>query len=277
MTGGTSGYFGSGAVRLHYLDHGSGDSDLVIVPGITSPAATWEFVAERLADRFRVLTLDVRGRGLSDRPPRGYSLQDYARDLAAMVRELGLDHPALLGHSMGARIVAAYAVLHPGSAGPLVIVDPPLSGPGRDPYPITLERFRDQIQQAREGLTVEEVHRQYPRWTEDACRLRVEWLPTCDETAVVESHRSFENEDILPYLRQLSGPALFVYGLDSPVVTEEGAREVAEANPALELVGVPDAAHMLPWENLEGFLEPMVSFLARTTRPAGHAAKGSPQ
>ena len=277
MSSRTSGHFGSGGLSLHYLEYGSGPTDLVVVPGITSPAITWEFVAERLADEYRVLILDVRGRGLSDKPAHGFSLRDYADDLAAMVRELGLARPALLGHSMGARIVAAFAVLHPGSAGPLVIADPPLSGPGRDPYPITLERFREQIRQARAGLTVAEVRRQYPRWSEDACRLRAEWLATCDETAVVESHRGFENEDILPYLRKLSPPALFVYGLDSPVVTEAGAREVADANPVLEIVGIPDAAHMLPWENLDGFLEPTRRFLAGATRPADPVVKGGPE
>lgn len=253
----------AGDLRLHYLEHGSAPADLVIVPGITSPAATWAFVAEPLASDYRVLTLDSRGRGLSGTPREGFSLQDYAADLAAMVDTLGLDRPVLLGHSMGARIVAAFSVLHPGRAGPLVIADPPMSGPGRDPYPITLETFRRQLREAREGLSVAEVQRQYPRWSEDACRLRVEWLGTCDETAVVESHRGFEHEDVMPYLREVRPPALFLYGLDSPVVTESAVAEVAAANPELELAGVADAAHMLPWENLDGFLDAVRGFLAR--------------
>lgn len=257
---GADGWFRSDDLRLHYLEYGSGPP-LVIVPGITSPAITWEFVAELLADEHRVLTLDNRGRGLSDKPASGFSLRDYAGDLAAMIRYLELERPALLGHSMGARIVTALAVLHTGLAGPLVIADPPMSGPGRDPYPITLERFRAQIREARDGLTAEEVHRQYPRWSPEACRLRAEWLATCDERAVVESHRSFEEEDIVPYLREVPRRALFVYGLESPVVTAAGAAEISEANPRLEIVGVPDAAHMLPWENLDGFLEPTREFL----------------
>jgi N-formylmaleamate deformylase len=145
-----------------------------------------------------------------------------------------------------------------------------MSGPGRPPYPITRETFRRQIVQARdEGVTVAEIQRQYPRWSEEACVLRAEWLSSCDETAVLESHRSFEEEDILPGLRAVPPPALFLYGAGSPVVTPEAAREVAEANSNLEMVVVPDAAHMIPWENLAGFMEPVTGFLERVRRKDG--------
>ncbi len=255
-------YFMSGDLRLHYIEYGSGP-DLVIVPGITSPAITWGFVAAPLASTHRVLCLDNRGRGLSDKPRRGFSLEDYTRDLKAMVDELRLERPILLGHSMGARIIAVFSARHPDRAGPLLIVDPPMSGPGRAPYPITRETFRKQVVQARdEGVTVAEIRGQYPRWDEEACRLRAEWLGSCDETAVLESHRSFEQEDILPFLRAVKAPALFLYGEESPVVTAESVKEVAE-NPELEMVGVPGAAHMLPWENFAGFLAPVQSFLER--------------
>src|SRR5690606_22854942 len=146
----------------------------------------------------------------------GYALRDYAGDLAAVIENLGLERPALLGHSMGARIIAVLAVLRPELAGPLVIADPPMSGPGRDPYPMTLEAFRRQLQEVNEGtVTLDDIRRSYPRWDDEACRLRIEWLDTCAEVAVIESHNSFEQEDIVPYLRQVRPPALFLYGQDS--------------------------------------------------------------
>lgn len=262
---GTGHYVQAGSLRLHYLEYGSGPGELVIVPGITSPAATWDPVSEALARGRRVRTLDTRGRGLSDRPAQGFALLDYVSDLAAFVRELSLERPALLGHSMGARIVAAFRVLHPELAGPVVIADPPMSGPDRDPYPIPLATFREQLREARNGLTPADMRRLYPLWSEEACRLRAEWLATCDETAVVESHRGFESEDVVPFLRRVQPPALFLYGLESPVVTEEAAQEVAAANPELEIVGVPAAGHMLPWENPEGFVEDTRQFLERSS------------
>ena len=59
-----------------------------------------------------MLVLDVRGRGLSDTPADGFTLPEYAGDVAAVIDELELEPPVVLGHSMGARIAAAFGVLH---------------------------------------------------------------------------------------------------------------------------------------------------------------------
>jgi N-formylmaleamate deformylase len=156
---GRSGYVDTD-VRLHHLEYGNVSSPpLVIVPGITSPAATWEFISIQLAPDYRVITLDLRGRGLSDQPADGFTLPDYARDVAAVIEALGLERPSLVGHSMGARIAAATAVHSPGVAGPLVLADPPLTGPGRGPYPMSLEAFMAQLDSARSGAGVEELRR----------------------------------------------------------------------------------------------------------------------
>src|SRR5688572_5398500 len=90
---GRSEFVVAGGLRHHYLQYGNGPP-IVVVPGITSPAITWEFVAEELADEFAVYALDVRGRGLTDRAASGaYRLPDFAADVAAVVEALDLDRP----------------------------------------------------------------------------------------------------------------------------------------------------------------------------------------
>jgi N-formylmaleamate deformylase len=56
---------------------------------------------------------------------------------------------------------------------------------------------------------------------------------------------------------------LFLYGAESPVVTAEGAAEVAAANPRADIEAVAGAAHMLPFDNLDGFLDAVRRFVAR--------------
>jgi N-formylmaleamate deformylase len=258
---GRSGRFETDGLRLHYLEYGDAGPELVIVPGITSPAITWEFVAEDLAREHRVITLDVRGRGLSDRAgPGGYALESYAADVEALVGVVGLERPIVLGHSMGARIAAAFGALHPDAAGPLLVVDPPLSGPGREPYPFPLEPYVRSLHQAQAGATADDMRPFFPTWTDEQLGVRADWLGTCDETAVVETYENFHNEDFFDYWPRLRPPALFVYGLDSPVVPDEAVAEIAAANPAAQIEGVPAAGHMIPWDNLSGFLEVVRSF-----------------
>jgi len=267
---GTSGYATRDGVQLHHLEYGAGgDPAIVVLPGITSPAITWEFVAEPLAaDGARVIVADIRGRGLSDAPPTGYTLPDYAADAAAVIDALQLDRPVILGHSMGARIAAALGALHPDRCGPMIIVDPPLTGPGRPSYPTPLESFREQLHEAYAGTTAEAVKRFYPRWSDREAQIRAEWLPTCAEHAVVETWHNFDREDFFALWRQLPAPLLFVYGEESPVITPTGLEEVLATNPHAEAAGVPRAGHMIPWENLDGFLGAVRSFLGGRVRAA---------
>jgi N-formylmaleamate deformylase len=167
---------------------------------------------------------------------------------------------------MGARIAAAFGVLNADVSGPLVIVDPPLTGPGRPEYATSLEAFMEQLEKARAGATVDDLRPYFPTWDDEQLRLRAEWLPTCDETAVRETWLNFHTEDLFEYLRALRPPALFMYGGESPAVSAEGADEVREANPELEIACIPGAGHMIPWDNLEEFLSETRRFLAEHGR-----------
>jgi len=265
---GDSRYVEAHGMRHHYLEYnGGGDPTIVILPGITSPAITWEFVAEELAgDGARVLVTDVRGRGLSDTPADGYDLKQYADDAAAIIRDAGAERPIVLGHSMGARIAAALAAQHPDLVGPMIVIDPPLTGPGRAEYPTPLDAFRQQLKQGYEGTTAEEVGRFYPRWPQRELEIRAEWLASCDENAVVKTWENFHTEDFFDVWPAVRAPILFMYGEESPVVTSEGLAEVMEKNPAAEIVGIPTAGHMIPWENLPDFLAAVRGFVSASAR-----------
>ncbi|GHD21797.1 alpha/beta hydrolase [Nocardiopsis kunsanensis] len=264
-------WFRSGGLRLHALDYGaleqaSGAGErpsLLILPGITSPAISMDFVARRLTDVARPVVVDLRGRGLSDAPDDGdYSLDAYADDVEAAVEGLGLGRTVLLGHSLGARIAAAAAV-RPGAAYTgSILVDPPMSGPGRAPYPTTLEAFRKQLQQAQRGTDAEEVAAFWPRWSLRERELRARWLASCATESIDATHRGFEAEDFFDYWGSVPQPTTLVYGADSPVVDAAGVKEAAEAHPGAELVGVEGAGHMIFWDAPEGAMTAVRESLA---------------
>ncbi|MHA6625916.1 alpha/beta fold hydrolase [Pseudonocardia sichuanensis] len=236
----------SGDLRLHVLDYGGDGVPLVVLPGITSPAITMDFVARELTDLVRPIVVDVRGRGLSD-SGKSYTLEDYADDTLAVLDGLGLDRPLLLGHSMGARIAAVVAARGVPLRG-TVLVDPPMSGPGRGPYPTTLEAFLGQLEQAQRGTDADEVGRSWPRWPRREQELRARWLSSCDAEAIAATHSGFESEDFFATWPHVPVPTVLVHGGDSPVVTAEGAAEAAATNPAARLEEVPGAGHMVFWD-----------------------------
>lgn len=250
-------WFRSGGLRLHALDYGAVEQasgvqerpSALILPGITSPAISMDFVARRLTDLVRPVVVDLRGRGLSDAPDDGdYSLGAYADDVEAAVEGLELGRTVLLGHSLGARIAAA-AAIRPGAAyAGSILVDPPMSGPGRGPYPTTLEAFREQLEQARRGTDAEEVAGFWPRWTLRERELRARWLASCASESIDATHRGFETEDFFDYWDSVPRPTTLVYGADSPVVDAAGAKEAASANSGARLVEVADAGHMVFWD-----------------------------
>jgi N-formylmaleamate deformylase len=238
----------SGALRLHVLDYGGAGVPLVVLPGITSPAITMDFVARELTDLVRPIVLDVRGRGLSDSGP-SYTLDDYAADTLAVVAGLGLDRPLLLGHSMGARIAAVVAASGGADARGTVLMDPPMSGPGRAPYPTSLAAFLGQLAEAQRGTDADEVASSWPRWPRPEQELRARWLSSCDEAAIAATHAGFESEDFFDAWPKVPAPTVLLHGADSPVVTAAGVAEARAANAGATFVAIPDAGHMVFWDN----------------------------
>jgi N-formylmaleamate deformylase len=257
VPGSGSVFFRSGGLRLHAAVHrpdaAPSRRPAVVVPGITTPAGAFAAAAQRLADAGReVFVLDMRGRGLSERAPSGvHRSGDYAQDVLALLDHLGLDGPVLMGHSLGARVVAAARALVPGSAAGVVAVDPPMSGPGRRPYPIALSQFVDGILGARAGRGERDAREHYPTWPEEQIAARARWLASCDEVAVVESYAWFHLEAFTPVWRQVEPPALLLYGDKSPVVTADDVEELMAANRRAQVTGVSGCGHMVPWDNLE--------------------------
>jgi N-formylmaleamate deformylase len=258
-TNAVSRWIDSGDVTLHVLDYGGTRTPCIVVPGITTPAVAWDFVARELLDVVRPIVLDVRGRGLSARSS-SYSTVDYAADVEAVWRALELSGAILLGHSMGARIAAVVAARGNVAPAASLLVDPPMSGPGRAPYPMSLQVFQQQLAAARAGITAADVAEIYPDWPTAELELRARWLATCDDAAVEQTHVAFEQEDFFDVWPDVPAPAILIYGAESPVVTAAGAEEADRTNSGATLVSVDRAGHMVPWDNLAGFLDAVRSY-----------------
>ena len=244
----TSRWVRSGDLALHVLDYGGDARPLVMLPGISNPAVSLDFIARELTDLVRPVIVDMRGRGLSDSAD-SYSLQDYIGDLAAVIDGLGLGAPVVLGHSMGARVAAFAASQGVGATSGTILVDPPMSsGPGRGPYPVPLALFTDQLEQAVRGVTPEEVAQQWPAWPTREHGIRARWLSSCDPEALRQTHAGFESDDFFAFWPAVPAPTVLMHGETSPMVTASDIREARAANPSAHFIEVAKAGHMIFWE-----------------------------
>jgi pimeloyl-ACP methyl ester carboxylesterase len=112
-------------IRLHVLEWTgpAGASPIVLAHGLSSNAHIWDAVAPRLAERHRVVALDQRGHGLSDKPDEGYAFESIVADLRALIEALALERPVLVGHSWGGNVAVQYAATYPDDVAGLVLVD----------------------------------------------------------------------------------------------------------------------------------------------------------
>ena len=255
-------------IRQHYLRYGGNEgaraqrTAVIVIPGITSPAITWGFVGERFGLHFDTYVLDVRGRGLSEASDSlDYSIDAQAADVIAFAAALGLKDYALVGHSMGARIGIRAARSQPAGLSKLVMIDPPVSGPGRRAYPSKLPWYVDSMALARQGCSAEQMRAFCPTWTESQLQLRAEWLHTCDERAIVTSFDAFHSDDIhadLPHIKIASH--LIVAGRGD-VLLPVDIEEIQSLLPQVGVARVDNAGHMIPWDDEAGFYAAFGNFL----------------
>lgn len=160
----TSSYAQVNGVTLHYV-HGGEGSPLILVPGW--PETWWEYrkVMPALATRHRVVAVDIRGMGGSEKVTSGFEKKSMAEDIKALVHHLGYEKANIAGHGIGAMITFAYAANHPEATDKVAILNtthiddsyyefPMVPRPG-DPPPhrwwLAFNQVRDLPEQLLEG------------------------------------------------------------------------------------------------------------------------------
>jgi haloacetate dehalogenase len=110
-------------IRLHYVREGEGPL-VLLLHGWPQTWYCWRRLIPPLAERYTVVAPDLRGYGLSDKPPAGYDKRTMAEDVRALVGHLGHRRVALLaGHDRGARVAHRWALDHPDEVERLAVLD----------------------------------------------------------------------------------------------------------------------------------------------------------
>lgn len=153
-----------GDVALNVVEDGPADAPpLLVMHGILGSAETWDWMVPRVEDRFRVLRLEFRGHGESDRAPGAYDMEHYVSDAVAVCEEVAGAPCAVIGHSLGGGTAAGLAQTRPDLTRGILLEDAPLVAPAEllgtghaliDTF-VFLRAQLPQLQSA--GTTVEEM------------------------------------------------------------------------------------------------------------------------
>ena len=113
-------------ITLRYLETGSGSPHLLFVHGWCCNHTYWRDQIPHFAKKHRVVGVDLRGHGESDKPDEDYGIPAFVDDLAWLIKELHLDKPVVIGHSMGGTIALNLARKHPELTSAIILVDSPI-------------------------------------------------------------------------------------------------------------------------------------------------------
>lgn len=119
-----------GGLDLFVRDTATSLPPILCLHGRWGRGETWSDLIERTRDRYRIIAPDLRGHGLSGRPVARYAAEDFVSDLHELLRSLACGPAIVIGHSMGGRIAAYLAVLHPGDVKAVAILDSSAEGKG---------------------------------------------------------------------------------------------------------------------------------------------------
>lgn len=254
-------YADADGVRLHYETSGEGPQIAVFVHGWPGCWLWWEETVRRLPRRLCCYRIDIRGAGMSERPTGGYTIEQYASDIAAFADGLGLERFVYVGHSTGGAIGYQLALEHPGRLDALVLADP-AAADGEPADTAATKRF---LERARDpaGLRRFVESRVFagpvaPELVDTV----VEWALKASDGYFIDTVYALQALRLGERLREIEVPTLLLAGAEDRVVAREAIVKAAEAIPNCRLHTLEGVGHAPMLETPDAVARQLVEFLA---------------
>jgi pimeloyl-ACP methyl ester carboxylesterase len=243
-------------IYLHALKYGGNGPALVLLHGLTANAYAFEGLIHRgLTNYFNVLSVDLRGRGLSGAPDSGYNMEETAHDILGLMDSLCIDKCILAGHSYGAFLSWYFASHFPERVDAVIAMDAAMRM-----HPRTLEMLAPSLSRLgktyRDFETYLEEVKKAPYlhfWEEEMLsyyRADVKIvgggkvMPIPNPTHMAEAAKLVLNEPWLEILKNVRQPVLMIhagepYTFGEPLLPEVFAKETAQLFSQINFVQVP--------------------------------------
>ena len=267
---------GGGGTRLHLVEAGNPRGQAVLfIHGTSQCWLSWSRqLSSDLARRHRLVAMDMRGHGSSDKPREGYGdSRLWADDVAAAIRELDLDRPILCGWSYGPLVILDY-IRHHGEEriGGIHLVDAVTKLGSEAALSVLTPEFLRLVPGFFSGDVEESV-----RSLEGLLRLCFAREPSATDLYMMLGYavsvppfvrqalfaRVIDNDDLLPTIRR---PVLITHGAEDAIVRREAVEQHHARIAHAQIQIVPDAGHAPFWDADASFNERLAAFCEQVAR-----------
>jgi pimeloyl-ACP methyl ester carboxylesterase len=254
-------------MKLFFRKYGTG-RPLIILHGLFGQSDNWNTLARQFAEQgLEVYAADQRNHGLSPWSDE-WNYKVMAEDVLELIRENGLSHAIVLGHSMGGKTAMQLALDHPSEVSALIVAD------------IALRKYEGTNDAALKGLlsvdlskisSRKEAEEQLSAHVPDfgTKQFLLKNLYRKDEgtygwrfnLAVIAAHYERSGEAVGTEGKQYPGPALFIRGSRSQYITDDDFTEAKKVFPSARLATVEGAGHWVHADKPKEFFEEVLHFI----------------
>lgn len=250
-------------IDLYYEINGQGPP-LLFIHGLGSSSKDWQEQTSFFANNYKVITVDVRGHGQSDKPEGPYSIQLFAEDIAVFIQALDVAPVHMVGISMGGMIAFQLAVSRPELIQSMTIVN---SGPE-----MFAHSFKDRIQVFQRLIlfrlfSMEKIgevisRKLFPKDNQHELRsMMIERWATNDKRAYMASFKAIVGWSVKEHIESIHCPTLAIAADEdyTPIATKEA---YVSKMPNAQLVIIKDSRHATPLDQTEEFNKILAAFIS---------------
>ncbi|MEU2249816.1 alpha/beta hydrolase [Streptomyces sp. NPDC019224] len=250
-------------VRLSCRDWGGSGSPVVLLHGLAGHAGEWDALAEALSTRHRVVAVDQRGHGAAERHPRDVSRAAYVADVVAVLEQLELHRPILVGQSLGGHTAMLTASAHPDLVRAIALVEAGPGGPNRnvqaeiggwlDTWPTPFPSRKAAVAFLGGGAVGE-------GWAAGLEERDNGWWPRFERDVMVDSLTEVAQRSFWEEWARITLPTLIILG-QSGIIPPGESETMLRQHPGAIAVSIPGAGHDVHLESPSVVLHLVEQFL----------------